>query len=152
ELTPNYAVHCQSILGVAREVAALAGAPITPPPVPAAEPDPRPASEWVDVSIEAPEGCSRYVARIIDGVTVGPSPLWLQRRLQLCGLRPINNVVDVTNYVMLEVGQPLHGFDHARVRGGRIIVRRARPGESLRTLDGQDRALSPEDLVIADAA
>src|SRR5690606_22978232 len=75
ELTPNYAVHCQSILGVAREAAALAGAPITPPPVPAAEPDPRPASEWVDVSIEAPEGCSRYVARIIDGVTVGPSPL-----------------------------------------------------------------------------
>lgn len=150
ELTPNYAVHCQSILGVAREVAALAGVRLSPPPVPAAAVDSRPAADLVAVTIEDPDGCSRYVARIIDGVTVGPSPLWLQRRLQLCGLRPINNVVDVTNYVMLETGQPLHGFDHARIRGGRIHVRRARDGESLRTLDGQDRVLSPGDLVIAD--
>ncbi|HEX6988067.1 MAG TPA: phenylalanine--tRNA ligase subunit beta, partial [Bacillota bacterium] len=150
ELTPNYAAHCQSILGVAREVAALTGRPLTPPPLPAAARDPRPACDLIEVEIEAPDGCSRYVARLIDGVAVGPSPLWLQRRLQLCGQRPVNNLVDVTNYVMLETGQPLHGFDYARLEGRRIIVRRARAGEALRTLDGQDRALTPEDLVIAD--
>ncbi|REJ38295.1 MAG: phenylalanine--tRNA ligase subunit beta, partial [Bacillota bacterium] len=152
ELTPNYAAHCQSILGVAREVAALTGGEVRWPPLPEAAPDPRPAAELIDVRIDDPDGCSRYVARVIDGVTVGPSPLWMQRRLQLAGLRPINNVVDVTNYVMLETGQPLHGFDHARIRGGRIIVRRARDGEVLRTLDDQDRVLGPQDLVIADEA
>lgn len=151
ELTPNYAAHCQSIYGVAREVAALTAGKVQIPAVPTAATDPRPAAELVTVNIDRPDDCSRYVARVIDGVQIGPSPLWLQRRLQLCGMRPINNVVDVTNYVMLELGQPLHGFDLERLAGSQINVRRAAEGEDIRTLDGEERALTAADLVIADA-
>jgi phenylalanyl-tRNA synthetase beta chain len=105
----------------------------------------------VKVEIEAPDLCRRYIGGVIGGVTVAPSPGWMQRRLRAAGLRPINNVVDATNYVLLEYGQPLHAFDLSRVRGRRIRVRRAAPGERLTTLDGEERVLTTEMLVIADA-
>ncbi|MCS7216504.1 MAG: phenylalanine--tRNA ligase subunit beta [Candidatus Bipolaricaulota bacterium] len=111
----------------------------------------RSAAELADVQVESGEDCPRYVARVIQGVAWRPAPLRLQARLLKAGLRPIALAVDLTNYVMLEVGHPLHAFDRARLRGGRIVVRRARPGEALRTLDGVERALAPEILVIADA-
>jgi len=110
-----------------------------------------PASELVSVEIEAPELCSRYVARVIRGVHIAPSPAWLQEGLERCGVRPINNVVDATNYVLLRLGQPLHAFDLDKVAGRRIVVRRAAEGETLKTLDGEERRLDPEVLVIADA-
>ncbi len=112
----------------------------------------RRAEELTAVEVESGEDCPRYVARVIQGVSWRPSPLTLQARLLKAGLRPISLVVDLTNYVMLEVGHPLHAFDHARLGEGRIVVRRARRDESLRTLDGVERPLSPEILVIADAA
>lgn len=157
ELTPNYAAHCQSILGVAREVAAICGGTVKTPQLPAAEPDDRPFADPstaeptpAEVVIDAPDLCSRYLAHVLAGVRVGPSPLWMQRRLQQCGMRPINNVVDITNYVMLETGQPLHAFDAELVGDQRIIVRRASPGEQITTLDGQTHTLAADDLVIAD--
>ena len=101
--------------------------------------------------IEDPGLCARYIATVITGVKVGPSPSWMQEALLSAGQRPINNVVDVTNYVMLELGQPLHAFDFERLRGGRIVVRRARAGERLRLIDGSEQALTPDSLVIADA-
>lgn len=103
-----------------------------------------------DLEIEDLEGCPRYVAQVVDGVTVAPSPAWLRRKLEAAGQRPINNVVDVTNLVLFELGQPLHAFDLARLHGPQIRVRRARPGEKLVTLDGKERALDPEVLAIAD--
>ena len=144
---PNL-VHDFSILGIAREAGALTDRPV-------ATPDDfdlgschrvRPTS----VTVEAPDLCARYVAVVIEGVTVEPSPAWLQRRLLAAGVRPINTIVDVTNYVMLEYGQPLHAFDADRLADGRIVVRRARPGETLETLDHQVRQLDDEMLVIAD--
>ena len=105
----------------------------------------------IAVIVEDPEGCPRFTATVIDGVRVGPSPAWMQRRLDAAGVRPINNVVDVTNYVMLEMGQPMHAFDLARVGGGRLIVRRARPPEALVTLDGVTRTIDEPFLVVADA-
>src|SRR6266568_2072982 len=109
--------------------------------------------EFVAVSIEItdPDLCARYCGRVVRNVEVKPSPAWLARRLEAVGLRPINNVADVTNYVLMELGHPLHAFDLARLRASKIIVRRARPGEHLRTLDGIDRTLASENLVIADA-
>jgi phenylalanyl-tRNA synthetase beta chain len=104
----------------------------------------------LQVTIEAPDLCPRYAAQVFD-ITVGPSPSWLSDRLEKAGVRSINNIVDVTNYVMLEMGQPMHAFDLERLTGGRLVVRRARPGERLITLDGVERALDPEMLVIADA-
>jgi phenylalanyl-tRNA synthetase beta chain len=137
-----------AVYGIAREVAAIYGAELAPPP----GTDPAPAGdEPVDVTIEDLEGCPRYVGRLFRDVTVKPSPLWLRARLNAAGMRPISNVVDVTNYVMLALGNPLHAFDHATLAGGRIVVRRARPGERLRTLDGVERDLDPSDLMIADA-
>ncbi len=137
-----------SVLGVAREVAALTGAPLRGPKVPAA----RPGDAGVPVAVADAADCPRYAGRRIDGIVVGPPPEWLTRRLEAAGVRSIDAVVDVTNYVMLELGQPLHAFEADRLAGPRIEVRRARPGERLRTLDGIDRALDPEVLVIADAA
>jgi phenylalanyl-tRNA synthetase beta chain len=138
-----------SIYGIAREVAAVTGAELAPPP----GRDPEGGSkEQVDVRVEDFEGCPRYVGRLFRGATVGESPLWLKARLLGAGMRPISNVVDVTNYVMLALGSPLHAFDVARLEGGRIVVRRARPGETMRTLDGHERELTPDDLVIADGA
>jgi len=149
ELTPNRG-DCASILGVAREVRAQTGAPLRLPPTEVAESHER-AADLVRVAIDDAEGCPRYVARVVRGVRVGPSPDWVRRRLEAAGMRAINNVVDVTNLVLLELGQPLHAFDLAKVGGGEVRVRAARPGERLRTLDGQDRALERDDLVIADA-
>jgi phenylalanyl-tRNA synthetase beta chain len=148
EITPNRP-DCLAVFGIAREVAAITGAALHPPPV-ALDEAPPPASALAAVRIEAPDLCSRYAARVITGVTVGPSPSWLVERLQAAGMRSINNVVDVTNYVMLEMGQPLHAFDLDRVAGHRIIVRRAYPGETLVTLDGVTRQLTQEMLLIAD--
>ena len=104
----------------------------------------------VSVTVRDPEGCPRFTATVLDAVRVGPSPAWMQRRLEAAGVRAINNVVDVTNYVMLEMGQPMHAFDLARVGGRRLIVRRARPGETLVTLDGVARTVDEESLVVAD--
>lgn len=143
-------VDAMNHLGLAREVAVLFGVPLREPEVALAEGD-EPAAAAVTVRIDDPDLCSRYAARVIRGVTVGPSPDWLARRLRAIGQRPINNVVDVTNYVLWETGQPLHGFDLARVADATIVVRRAKAGERLTTLDGEDRKLEPDMLVIADS-
>src|SRR5258705_308758 len=111
----------------------------------------RGGDEPVDVRIEGLEGCPRYVGRLFRDVKLADSPLWLKARLRAAGVRSISNVVDVTNYVMLAVGSPLHAFDYERLKSGVVIVRRARAGEELRTLDGNLRKLDPADLVIADA-
>ncbi|MGH7896406.1 MAG: phenylalanine--tRNA ligase subunit beta, partial [Candidatus Binatia bacterium] len=148
-LTPNRG-DCMSILGVAREIAALTGARLRVPTPRLAEKEP-PAAERVSVEIHDPDLCRRYVARVIGGVKLGPSPLAVRSRLEALGVRAINNVVDVTNYVMLERGQPLHAFDLARFRGAKIIVRRAGDQARLVTLDEVERSLEPDDLVIADA-
>ena len=105
----------------------------------------------MDVTVEDFGGCPRYIGRVFRDVAVGPSPVWLRARLVNAGMRPISNVVDVTNYVMLGLGNPLHAFDLAKLAGGRIVVRRAQPGETIRTLDGVERKLEPDDLMIADA-
>ena len=142
ELTPNRP-DCLSMLGVAQEVAALTGGKVTPPDV-SYEEEERSAGEMATVEIADPDLCGRYTASIVSRLKIGPSPAWMQERLKACGLRPINNVVDITNYVMMEYGQPLHAFDYDKVKDHRIIVRRARVGERLMTLDGEDRPLDPE--------
>jgi phenylalanyl-tRNA synthetase beta chain len=190
DLTANYAAHCQSMLGVAQEVAAIVGRAVEgvellaegelqptsgeyPGPeeldqgdLMVAEPvaelgvrEPEtaaPAKTGTDIKrmigleIQAVDLCDRYAARIVRGVKVSESPAWLQARLRAAGMRPINNVVDIANYVMLEMGQPLHTFDYQKIKGQEIIVRRAEAGEKIVTLDGQERTLDPEILVIAD--
>lgn len=140
---------CASLLGVAREVRALVGGEIR---LPAAAP--RAAADGrapVQVSIDEPAACHRYVGRLVEGVHVGASPDWLRARLEAAGQRSINCVVDVTNLVLIELGQPLHAFDASRLRGGVVRVRAAAAGEMLVTLDGVERRLTPDDLVIADA-
>ena len=149
EVTPNR-LDCFSILGVAHEVAALTGKTVREPDIHYPEQGP-PVTEQASVSVRDPDLCRRYTASVITGLKIGASPQWLQDRLTKAGLRPINNVVDVTNYVMLEYNQPLHAFDLDRLREHTIIVRRASPGETLETLDGVERRLNPEVLVIADA-
>jgi phenylalanyl-tRNA synthetase beta chain len=148
-VTPNRP-DCLSVLGIAREVAALTGQPITEPETGYAD-DGEPIAGRVTVQIADPDLCRRYTASLIEGVTVGPSPSWLQETLIRAGQRPINNVVDATNFVMLEMNQPLHAFDLDLVKDQAIVVRMARPGEVLETLDGQRRELAPPMLVIADA-
>jgi len=149
ELTPNRG-DCASLLGVAREVRALFGGELRLPPYLPKEGS-RPATQEVRVEVEDASGCPQYIARVVRGVRVGASADWLQRRLASIGARSISNVVDVTNLVLHEFGQPLHAFDLSTLRGGLVKVRSARAGENLVTLDGQRRELSPEDLVIADA-
>ena len=149
EITPNRP-DCLSVVGVAREVAALTGAPFRPSLVAVKEGD-QEAAALASVTVEAPDLCPRYAARLITGLAVGPSPAWLAQRQRSVGLRPINNLVGVTNCVLWELGHPLHAFDHETLAGRRIVVRRARPGEVLVTLDGQSRALTEAMLVIADA-
>ncbi len=154
EITPNRP-DCQSHLGLARELAAWFRLPLSYPQEKfrgdvsgaGARPD-----LLAGVTVENSSDCPLYTAHVITGVKVGPSPVWLQERLKAVGLRPINNVVDVGNYVMLETGQPLHAFDAARLAGPRIVVRRAAEGEKITTLDGKERVLSADMLVIADAA
>jgi len=141
---------CASMLGMAREVRAHFGGALRIPETAPTESG-RDVAKDVSVAIEDAAGCHRYAARVVRGVRVGESPEWLQRRLESAGLRPINSVVDVTNLVLLEFGQPLHAFDLGAVRGGSVCVRRARAGELLETLDGAGHELSPDDLVIADA-
>lgn len=149
EVYPNRP-DCLSVIGVAREVAALTGNPLRLPEAPIAELAER-ADSVTSVRIEAEDLCARYQARVLRDVTVGPSPAWLQQRLRVAGMRSINNVVDITNFVMWEWGQPLHAFDYDQLAEGRIVVRRARPGETIVTLDGQERRLTENMLVIADA-
>src|SRR5574341_288031 len=139
-----------SVLGVARELAA-AGRTAVRPPAPRVVEAAEPATERTSVEVQDTLLCPRFTARMIVDVRVGPSPAWLARRLEACGLRAINNIVDVTNYVMLEMGQPMHAFDYDLLRGGRLVVRPAGPGEPLVTLDGVARSLDPQTLVVADA-
>jgi phenylalanyl-tRNA synthetase beta chain len=149
EITPNRG-DWVSMLGMAREVKALFGGTLRLPPCDPPE-GTRAASEDVKIAIDDSAGCHHYVGRVVRGVRVGPSPAWLAARLEAAGMRAINVVVDVTNLVLLELGQPLHAFDLATLRGGEVRVRAARAGEKLATLDGETRALQAEDLVIADA-
>jgi phenylalanyl-tRNA synthetase beta chain len=148
EITTNRP-DCLSHFGVAREVAAFYHMPLKPIEVTLKESG-APAASEVSIEIAAPDLCARYCGRVIQNVHVKPSPEWLARRLEAVGQRPINNVADVTNYVLMELGHPLHAFDLAHLLDKKIIVRRARAGEHLKTLDGVDRTLTPENLVIAD--
>jgi phenylalanyl-tRNA synthetase beta chain len=151
EVTSNRA-DLLSMRGVARDVHAIFGIELAPldDSEPAALGN-RLTADWIAIAIEDEELCPRFTARVFQDVTVGPSPLWLKARLNAAGMRPISNVVDITNYVMHDLGSPLHAYDHARVRGARLTARRAHDGETLRTLDGQERTLDPSILVIADA-
>ncbi len=149
DLTSNRP-DCLSHLGIAREAAALLDRKLRAPEAKISEAKAR-TSEVTSVEIFNPDLCPRYTARVIKGVKIGPSPDWLVKRLEKIGQRSVNNVADITNYVMLETGQPLHAFDLHQLRGERIIVRAAVPGEKITTLDGEERELTPEMLVIADA-
>ncbi len=149
EVTPNRP-DCLSILGIAHEVAALTGGAVSEPDLSYAESD-APIDTQARVEIADPDLCYRYTASLIGDIRIAESPQWMQDALVKAGLRPINNIVDITNYVMLEYGQPLHAFDFDKVRDGRIIVRAAREGEALVTLDGERRELQPPMLVIADS-
>ena len=146
DLKPNRS-DCLAMLNVAREVAALTGERLRQPATHRLD---TPTLPTVRVDIKEPDLCARYAAGLVVDVTVGPSPRWMQDRLEAAGMRPINNIVDITNYVMLEYGQPLHAFDYDTVADGNIIVRRARLGERLTTLDGEERELTASMLVIAD--
>ena len=150
EVTPNRP-DCLSVLGVAHEVAALTGATVEEPDCSYPEGG-DPIECLASVQVADSDLCPRYTASLITGIKVEPSPGWLQARLIKVGMRPINNVVDITNYVMLEYNQPLHAFDFNTLKEGKIVVRRARPGETLLSLDGVERTLSPSMLVIADAS
>jgi len=149
DVTPNRP-DCLSVIGIAREVSALTRQEMHLSPPYHQEEGPG-IEQLASVEIADADLCRRYCASLIDGVKVAPSPPWMQQRLNACGMRPINNIVDVTNYVMLEYGQPLHAFDFRQIRGGKIIVRRASEGESIISLDGAERILNPDMLVIADS-
>lgn len=149
ELTPNRA-DCFSMIGLSREFAVLTNAQNTEPTVKVNE-NGTDVNDMVKIGIDDAELCSCFLARVIGNVKVGPSPLWLQNRLRNGGIRPINNVVDVTNYVMLEYGQPMHAYDYDKVAGHQLTARAAKAGEALKTLDGTDRELTTDMLVIADA-
>ncbi len=141
DLTPNFA-RCLSIVGVAREVAALTGAPLTLPDPQVVATGPSIIGR-ANVTVREPDLCPRFMVGLAEGVRIGPSPFWMQRRLINAGMRPINNIVDISNYVMLEWGQPTHAFDADRVADRHLIVRLAQPGERLKTLDDRDRDLTP---------
>ena len=148
EITPNRP-DCLSVLGIARELAALTGARLRLPQIVLKESG-ESAKSLARVRIEAPDLCHRFTARVISSVTIGPSPAWLRTRLRAIGLRPISNVVDATNYVLWELGQPLHAYDYATVADSTIVVRRAGADERFTTLDGQERTLDASMLLIAD--
>src|SRR5271168_3124871 len=151
ELTSNRA-DCLGHHGIAREAAVLYALPLKPVDPHPGESASEQASAAARVQIDSPELCGRFTARVLRGVKVGPSPDWLRQRLEALGQASINNVVDATNYVMLELGQPMHAFDMDLLAEERIVVRRARAGEKLRTLDGIERTLTSEMCVIADGA
>ena len=140
---------CLSLVGLAREITALSGGETRIPSGGVADSGP-PVESLAGVRVDAPDDCPRFVGRVITGVRIGPSPDWLKRRIEAAGIRSISNVVDVTNYVMLELGQPLHAYDLDRLAGQGIVVRRAREEEAFTTLDGVERTLGPEVLMIAD--
>ncbi|HEX6153459.1 MAG TPA: phenylalanine--tRNA ligase subunit beta, partial [Solirubrobacterales bacterium] len=151
EVTPNRS-DCFGVHGVAREVHAITGAPLAPDPW--AEDAPAEgegeASDYASVTVEVPELCPRFTARVFTDVKIGLSPPWLQARLAAAGQRPINNVVDITNYVMLLTAQPLHAFDLDKVPGGELIVRTASEGEKMTTLDGVERTFDSETVLVCD--
>ncbi len=146
EVTSNRP-DCMGVVGQAREAFAAMGGKFRWKPKPLKE---EPGAPALKVRVDAPELCPKYEAVLMEGVKVGPSPWWLQKRLMLAGHKPVNNVVDVTNYVLLELGHPLHAFDADALAGGEVVVRRAKAGEKMKTLDGQERELTPDMLVIAD--
>ncbi len=151
EVTSNRA-DCFSMIGIAREVAATFKVDFHPPVIEAKENanSKETASDFISVEIEDSDLCSRFVARVVKNIKIEPSPLWMQQRLAACGIRPINNIVDITNYVMEEYGQPMHAYDLSTIKGNKIIVRRGEEGETFQTLDGQDRKIDPSILMICD--
>ncbi len=149
EITSNR-VDCYSVTGIAREAAATFGKPFCPPSEEVKGNDEK-TEDYIAVEIQDPDLCARYCARVVKNIKIAPSPQWMQRRLAASGIRPINNLVDITNYVMEEYGQPMHAFDLSTVAGNKIIVRRAKEGETFQTLDGQMRQLDSEILMINDA-
>ncbi len=148
EVTSNR-VDCYSIIGIAREAAATFGKEFKPPVVKETG-NSENVNDFVNVEVQAPDLCPRYTARLVRNIKVEPSPKWMQHRLGAAGIRPINNIVDITNFVMLEYGQPMHAFDFDKVAGGKIIVRRAKDGDKFVTLDGQERNLDKDVLMICD--
>ena len=149
EITSNRP-DCFSVLGIAREAAATYGIPFHYPEITVKEEAEGKAEDFVKVTIENSDLCPRYVARVVKNVKIGPSPRWMRKRLRMAGVRPINNIVDITNYVMLEMGQPMHAFSIETIKDSHIIVRNAKAGETITTLDGVERNLDPSMLVIAD--
>ena len=149
EITNNR-TDCYSLIGIAREAAATFNKPLKLHEPEVKGSDAGSMFDLLDVEVEDPDLCPRYTARMVKNVKIGPSPKWLRQRLHACGVRPINNIVDITNYVMLEYGQPMHAFDYRYVDSGKIIVRRAAEGETLTTLDGNEHTLTNKMLVIAD--
>jgi phenylalanyl-tRNA synthetase beta chain len=149
KLTPNRP-DCASIIGIAREVAALTGRKVRLPKIEVEEGGPN-ITKVTSVTVSDLKGCPRYAAGMIQGVELRPSPFRIRYRLHVSGIRHINNVVDASNYVLLEMGQPLHTFDYDRLRGHRIVVSRAKDGDVFTTLDGQVRKLNREHLMICDA-
>ena len=148
-ITPNRP-DCASVIGIAREIAAITGKRLKRPEIVIEEKGPS-IQDLSSVAIMDPEGCPRYTAGLVQGIELRPSPFWMRYRLYVSGVRAINNIVDVTNYVMLEMGQPLHAFDYHRLRENRIVVRRAQEGERFTTLDGQSHTLNSDALMICDA-
>lgn len=149
EITSNR-VDCYSVLGIAREAAATFKKPFCPPAVPKTGNGEK-AQDYIQVEVRDPDLCKRYVARVVKNIRLAPSPAWMQQRLRASGIRPINNIVDITNFVMEEYGQPMHAFDYDLIEGHTIIVERAGEGEVFQTLDGQERKLDPDILMIKDA-
>ena len=149
EITSNR-VDCYSVLGIAREAAATFKKPFVPPVVPSTGND-EDVKDYISVEVKDPDLCTRYCARVCKNIKIGPSPKWMQRRLAASGIRPINNLVDITNYVMEEYGQPMHAYDLNTIAGHKIIVRRAKDGDEFQTLDGQMRKVDGQVLMICDA-
>ncbi len=148
EVTSNR-VDCFGVLGIAREAAATFRKPFVPPVVTESGNDEK-TEDYISVEIQAPDLCSRYVARVVKNIKIAPSPEWMQRRLAASGIRPINNIVDITNYVMQEYAQPMHAYDLDTIAGHKIVVKRAEDGEKFQTLDGQERELDSSILMICD--
>ena len=138
---------CQSILGIAREVAAVLGKPLKHPDCTYTTVH---SDDGIKVTDLAPDLCPRYIAHYVKDIKIAPSPMWMRKRLALCGLRSINNVVDITNFVLLEMGQPMHAFDLSTLSGREIVVRRAKEGEEITTLDDKTFKLNPDNLIICD--
>ena len=148
EITSNR-VDCYSVIGIAREAAATFRKPFCPPVVTASG-NSEDAHDYIKVTVQDPELCPRYTARVVKNIKIAPSPVWMQRRLASCGIRPINNIVDITNYVMEEYGQPMHAYDYDTIAGHEIVVRRAEKDEKFVTLDGQERTMDENVLMICD--